>query len=97
MSIFEPKNKSFSPNLFKAPTEEFYPVYGWFWNGPITDEENEAQILEMQRLGIRAFCIVCEPRDFRPATIPTLTDPNYLTDAYFERYKFAVKKASSSE
>ena len=94
MSIFDLKNKSFSPDMFKKPTEEFYPVYGWFWNGPITDEKTEAQILEMKRLGIHAFCIICEPRDFRPTGIPTLTDPNYLTDAYFERYKFAIKKAS---
>ncbi len=94
MDILKLKSTEFSLNDFKSPTEEYYPVYGWFWNGPVTDERTEEQILEMKRLGIKAFCIVCEPRDFRPTTIPTLTDPNYLTDAYFERYKFAVKKAA---
>ena len=92
--IFDIKNTDFSPSDFKSPSETFYPVYGWFWNGPITDAETEKQLLEMQRLGIRAFCIVCEPRDFRPNGIPTLTDPNYLTEPYFERYAYAVKRAS---
>lgn len=92
--IFDLKNTEFSPSDFKAPGETFYPVYGWFWNGPVTDAETEKQLLEMQRLGIHAFCIVCEPRDFRPNGIPTLTDPNYLTEAYFERYAYAVKRAS---
>lgn len=94
MSNFDLKSTEFSLNDFNNPSEEYYPVYAWFWNGPITDAESEKQLLEMKRLGIKALYIVCEPRDFRPAGIPTLTDPNYLTDAYFERYKFVVKKAS---
>lgn len=93
MDIFNLKSTEFSPRDFNAPSEEYYPVYGWFWNGPITDTETEKHLLEMKRLGIHAFCIVCEPRDFRPNTIPTQTDPNYLTDAYFERYEFALSKA----
>ena len=94
MSNFDLKNTEFSLNDFNNPSEEYYPVHAWFWNGTITDAESEKQLLEMKRLGIKALYIVCEPRDFRPAGRPTLTDPNYLTDAYFERYKFVVKKAS---
>ena len=92
--IFDIDTKVFSPEEFYAPGEEYYPVYGWFWNGPITDEESEKQILEMQRLNVKAFCIVPEPREFRPNTIPTLFEPGYLTDAYFERYKFVLKRAA---
>lgn len=93
MDAFNLKSIEFTAKDFKEPSEEYYPMHAWFWNGPITDEESEKQLLEMKRLGIHAFYIVCEPRDFRPSTIPTLTDPNYLTDAYFERYKFVIKRA----
>lgn len=93
-SIYNLKSTEFNKEEFCSPSAEFQPVYGWFWNGPVTDEKTEEQLLEMKRLGINGFCIVCEPRDFRPWGIPTLTDPNYLTIPYFERYKYAVKRAS---
>lgn len=94
LDIFNINDTEFSAADFKSPSETYHPVYAWFWNGPITDEESEKQLLEMQRLGIRALYIVCEPKDFRPNGIPTLTDPNYLTEPYFERYAYVVRRAS---
>jgi len=85
--------RDFNEQEFRAPAGAYAPVYGWFWNGPLSKEKTEAQILEMQRLGVRAFYIVPEPQAFRPTRIPTTMDPNYLTDGYFEHFRFAMEKA----
>ena len=86
-------DKNFEISKFRSPDLGYAPVYGWMWNGQLSDERIEEQILEMKRLGIRAFYIIPEPQRFRPASIPTLMEPDYLTDAYFCRYKFAMEKA----
>lgn len=86
-------NKEFLPDKFKNPDNSFSPIYGWFWNGPVTKEKTEEQILEMQRLGIKAFYIAPEPKTFRPITMPTLLEPDYLTDAFFEELRYAIDKA----
>ena len=78
---------------FMSPAKEFTPMYGWCWNGPISKEETLAQINKMRDFGIRAFYILPEPQSFRPTRIPTLMDPNYMTDAYLDQYKFAIDKA----
>ncbi len=76
---------------FKKPSSLFSPVYHWVWNGPITREEIDRQLDEMQRLGIKTVAIVAEPKTFRPARIPTLLEPDYLTKPYFEEYRYTVE------
>ena len=78
---------------FQAPPKEFAPVFGWCWNGPISKEETLAQINKMRDFGIKAFYILPEPQGFRPMRIPTQMDPNYMTEAYLEQYKYAMDKA----
>ena len=84
---------SFSIEDFKLPSPAFSPVYNWTWNGEVTKEESESQLLEFQRLGIKSFCIIPEPKDFRPTTMPTFLTPDYLTKPYFEEYFYVVKRA----
>lgn len=86
-------NKSFDIKGFKAPEMAYASIYGWFWNGPVSKEKTEEQILEMKRLGIRAFYIVAQPKVFRPASIPTRLEPEYLSEEFFEHIKFAIEKA----
>jgi len=76
---------------FKTPASLYAPVYNWIWNGPITQEEIDSQLDEMQRLGIKAIAIIPEPKSFRPTRIPTLLEPDYLTKPYFEEYRYAVE------
>ncbi len=76
---------------FKTPSSLYSPVYNWIWNGPITREEIDRQLDEMQRLGIKAIAIIAEPKTFRPARIPTLLEPDYLTKPYFEEYRYAME------
>ena len=88
---------SFSKEEFVAPPKAFAPVYNWVWNGPVSHEETDLQLDEMQRLGIKAVCIIPEPKAFRPCRIPTLLEPDYLTAAYFEEYKYAVESAKKRQ
>ncbi len=76
---------------FKSPSPLYSPVYNWIWNGPITRDEIDSQLDEMQRLGIKAVAIIAEPKSFRPARIPTLLEPDYLTKPYFEEYRYAME------
>ena len=78
---------------FLAPDRNFAPIYAWVWNGRLSGEKIDAQIEEMRRLGIRAFYIIPEPQNFRPTSIPTRLDPNYLTPAYFQFYRYAMERA----
>jgi len=85
------EENSFSFQSFKTPSSLFAPVYNWIWNGPITRDEIDRQLDEMQRLGIKAIAIIPEPKTFRPTRIPTLLEPDYLTKPYFEEYRYAVE------
>ncbi len=85
------EENSFSIEDFETPSSLYSPVYNWIWNGPITREEMDNQLDEMQRLGIKAIAIIAEPKSFRPARIPTLLEPDYLTKPYFEEYRYAME------
>lgn len=84
----------------KFEAEKFYcsdisysPIYSWVWNGPITREKTYSQLVEMQRLGIKRFYIIPEPKLFRPKSIPTELEPDYLTDAFMQEIRYAIEKA----
>ena len=86
-------SRRFDLSQFQHPDREYAPIYSWVWNAPITEEKITEQLEEMQRLGIRAFYIIPEPQAFRPTRIPSVTEPGYLTPAYFSLYRFAMDKA----
>jgi hypothetical protein len=54
-------NDTFNINSFLTPDVSCAPVYVWVWNDVCTEEIIDAQIEEMQNLGIRAFYILPEP------------------------------------
>ncbi len=85
------EENSLSLENFKTPSSLYSPVYNWIWNGPITRDEIDNQLDEMQRLGIKAIAIIAEPKTFRPARIPTLLEPDYLTKPYFEEYRYVAE------
>ncbi len=87
------KNSSeFDINNFISPAVAFAPVYIWVWNDVCTREIIDTQLAEMQNLGIRAFYILPEPKEFRPDSMPTKLDPEYLSDEYFELCAYAFEK-----
>ncbi|MBO5934277.1 MAG: hypothetical protein J6Q94_02185 [Clostridia bacterium] len=88
-------NNYFDMNSFISPDVSYAPVYIWVWNDICTREIIDAQIAEMQNLGIRAFYILPEPEEFRPNSMPTKLEPEYLSDEYAELCLYAFEKAKS--
>ena len=77
-----------------SPPGDFWPAYSWFWNDRITEEGILEQLSTFERRGIRVFYIIPEPREFRPKTMPTQLEPDYLSDDYLRLVRFAVEHAA---
>ncbi len=88
-------NDKFNLNGFISPDVSYAPVYIWVWNDICTREIIDEQLAEMQRLGIRAFYILPEPKDFRPDSMPTNLSPDYLSEEFFELCAYAIDKGTS--
>ena len=68
-------DQKFNPDSFLSPDLSYAPVYIWVWNDICTRALIDEQLDEMQRLGIRAFYILPEPKEFRPDSMPTRLEP----------------------
>lgn len=88
-------NENFDIKSFASPDASHAPVYIWVWNDICTHEIIDAQLNEMQMLGIRAFYILPEPKEFRPDSMPTNLTPDYLSEEFFELCAYAVEKGKS--
>lgn len=82
----------FEIEKFITPNVSFAPVYIWVWNDVCTREIIDNQLAEMQNLGIRAFYILPEPKEFRPNSMPTNLEPEYLSDEYAELCLYAFEQ-----
>ncbi len=91
--VFPEEKIAFSEKEFIDPPEPYAPTYNWVWNAPVSEDETDKQLAEISRLGIRAICIIPEPKEFNQTNIPTRLEPDYLTKAYFEAYAYAARKA----
>lgn len=85
-------NDRFDINSFVSPSAAYAPVYVWVWNDICTKTIIDNQLSEMQNLGIRAFYILPEPKNFRPDSMPTNLYPEYLSEEYSELCTYAVRK-----
>ena len=88
-------NEKFNLSSFIAPDVSYAPVYIWVWNDICTRKTIDEQLAEMRKLGIRAFYILPEPKEFRPDSMPTNLLPEYLTSEYFELCAYAIDKGTS--
>ena len=94
MQIYK-NNDEFSIDSFVTPDASYSPVYVWVWNDICSCDIIDQQLAEMQNLGIRAFYILPEPKDFRPDSMPTNLTPDYLTDEFFELSEYAIKQGKT--
>jgi len=78
---------------FAAPSADYSPSYSWVWNDVITEEEIVRQLDSMLERGIRSIYILAEPKEFRPTTMPTQLEPDYLSDEFFRLVRFATLEA----
>ncbi len=88
-------NDKFNINKFISPDVSYAPVYVWVWNDICTHEIIDNQLAEMQNLGIRSFYILPEPKEFRPDSMPTNLEPDYLSEGFFELCAYALEKGKS--
>ncbi len=88
-------NQQFNPKRFAFPDLSHAPVYIWVWNDVCTRALIDEQLDEMQRLGIRAFYILAEPKAFRPESMPTNLQPDYLSPAFFDLCAYAIEQAGA--
>ena len=88
-------DNKFQIDKFLSPDISCTPVYNWVWNDVCTRDRIDAQLAEMQALGIRAFCIIPEPKEFRPHSMPTKLEPDYLSPEYFALCAYAIEKGGS--
>ena len=86
---------SFDIERFSKPDNCFYPVFSWIWNDVLDRDTLKRQIDEMCEGGIRCFYIIPEPKDFRPHTMVTNLEPDYLTDEFMEYVRFCADYAES--
>ena len=94
MQIYK-NNDEFSIDSFVTPDASYSPVYVWVWNDICSCDIIDQQFAEMQNLGIRAFYILPEPKGFRPDSMPTNLEPDYLTDEFFALSVYAIEKGKS--
>ncbi len=80
---------------FKNVPIELAPIYGWNFNDHLDKATIKKQIDDMERAGIRSVYVLPEPKNFRPTTIPTMLEPDYLTDEFMEYIAFTVDYAKS--
>ena len=85
----------FDTNKFMSPDVSNAPVYIWVWNDICTREIIDEQLAEMQMIGIRAFYILPEPKEFRPDSMPTNLSPEYLSEEFFRLCAYAIDKGAS--
>ena len=75
------------------PPADFWPVFAWVWNGRATEDEISRQLRAMLARGIRAVYVLPEPKEFRPKTMPTQLEPDYLSPEFFRLVRFASDEA----
>ncbi|OIN99031.1 hypothetical protein COY52_10030 [Candidatus Desantisbacteria bacterium CG_4_10_14_0_8_um_filter_48_22] len=78
---------------FTRPDSFYWPGYIWFWNDRLSVRALSSQLRDMNRHKAKSVWPLPTPRDFRPDSMPTSLDPDYLSKEYLKRYKYAVKEA----
>ncbi len=86
---------NFSAEKFSNPDNNFYPVYSWMWNDILSKDEIKIQLDEMYERNIRGVYVIPLPSQFRPDSMVTALEPEYLSDGYFEMLSFAADYARS--
>lgn len=84
--------EQFDINKLKNPPLECAVSYSWLWNVPVTRELVDKSLAEIVKAGVKSLYIIPLPKDFRPETMRTFLDPEYLSERYFEIVKYALTR-----
>ncbi|MDY0168540.1 MAG: glycosyl hydrolase [Thermoguttaceae bacterium] len=87
-------SRDFSWKSLSEPENLFWPAYFWYWNGPPTPDVLREQLADMAEHDAPNVCVVPMPHEFRPVTMNTSMDVDYLSPEFFQRVKVAVDEAA---
>lgn len=76
-----------SPELFQSPTSEYRGAPFWAWNGKLSQEELEEQILIFKKMGMGGFHM----------HVRTGMDTPYLSEEFMELIKFCTQTAEREQ
>ena len=86
----ENRNTSiFKTDLIK-PDAFYWPGYLWFWNDRLVENEIFSRLGDMNSVGAKSLWIIPVPGDFRPDSMPTDMEPDYLSKEYLELFSRMV-------
>ena len=84
----------FSQNDLKKPPRDCNVTYSWTWNSHITKEGIDKRLTCISEAGVKSLYILPLPKEFRPNTLRTNLEPDYLSDDFFELVNYALKCAN---
>ncbi|MDO9541080.1 MAG: glycosyl hydrolase, partial [Kiritimatiellia bacterium] len=88
--------KRFNQVQFAKPDAFYWPGYMWFWNDCLSKKNISSQIKDMHSHQAKNVWPIPEPQGFRPNCMPTLLEPDYLSEEYLKIYRYMVKEAHRS-
>ena len=91
---FQAQRVPFTPALFARGHSVFAPILTWEWVVTPSREEMRRQLEAAKRAGFGTVYILPMPKEFRPDSMVTELE-GYLTPAFFENVKTAVRLARS--
>ena len=94
--LYKPKYDhfdSFDPKLLLNPPRDLSVVYSWVWNDKLDKDTIKRQLEEFADAGIYALYVIPEPPNFRPHSLKTYLEPEYMSDEFLAYYRAAVEYA----
>ena len=80
---------------FSSPRNIFSPSFFWLWNEKLDFESLKRQIDDMHSHGVSALCPHPFPKAFRPGSMPSDMEPDYLTPDYMKVVAKVMEYAKS--
>ena len=95
LSVRNSHLEKFCLEAFQQTDTPFQPTYSWVWNAPIKIEDVKRRLDGMKQAGIRGVYVIPEPKSFRPETMRTFLEPEYLTDEFMQMMREMAQYALS--
>ncbi|NJD03074.1 MAG: hypothetical protein FIA99_10895 [Ruminiclostridium sp.] len=87
-------DNTFTMEKFKNPHSFFWPGYFWMWNDKLSMEYISTRLKEMNDVGSKSVWALPVPGNFRPGSMPTSLEPEYLSDDYMKIYSKYIEEAA---
>jgi hypothetical protein len=82
----------FDNSSFHEPDAFYWPGYMWLWNDVLSKEELIRMVHRMHEVGARTIWFLPMSKSFRPNTMPTYLEPEFLTEEYLRIYREVVEE-----